>query len=145
MPYVMEYLGLFAVSLLAATVLPAQSEVVLAGMILAERYHLWLLILVASVGNVLGSVVNWFLGRFIAHFEGRRWFPVKRDQIAKAERWYQRYGYWSLLLSWAPVIGDPLTVVAGVLREPLPVFLVLVTIAKLGRYLIVAALANSWS
>jgi membrane protein YqaA with SNARE-associated domain len=105
MPYVMEYLGLFAVSLLAATVLPAQSEVVLAGMILAERYHLWLLILVASVGNVLGSVVNWFLGRFIAHFEGRRWFPVKREQIAKAERWYQRYGYWSLLLSWAPVIG----------------------------------------
>jgi membrane protein YqaA with SNARE-associated domain len=144
MPYVMEYLGLFAVSLLAATVLPAQSEVVLAGMILAERYHLWLLILVASVGNVLGSVVNWFLGRFIAHFEGRRWFPVKRDQIAKAERWYQRYGYWSLLLSWAPVIGDPLTVVAGVLREPLPVFLALVTIAKVGRYLIVAALANSW-
>ena len=144
MPYVMEYLGLFAVALLAATILPAQSEVVLAGMILAERYHLWLLILVASVGNVLGSVVNWFLGRFIAHFEDRRWFPLKRDQIAKAERWYQRYGYWSLLLSWAPVIGDPLTVVAGVLREPLPMFLVLVTIAKVGRYLIVAALANSW-
>lgn len=145
MPYVMEYLGLFAVSLLAATILPAQSEVVLAGMILSERYHLWLLILVASVGNVLGSVVNWFLGRFIAHFEDRRWFPVKRDQIAKAERWYQRYGYWSLLLSWAPVIGDPLTVVAGVLREPLPVFLALVTIAKVGRYLLVAVLANSWA
>ncbi len=144
MTYAMEYLGLFAVALLAATVLPAQSEVVLAGMILAERYHLGLLILVASVGNVLGSVVNWFLGRFIAHFEDRRWFPVKREQIAKAEGWYQRYGYWSLLLSWAPVIGDPLTVVAGVLREPLPVFLVLVTIAKVGRYLIVAALANSW-
>ena len=144
MSYVLEYLGLFAVALLAATILPAQSEVVLAGMILSERYHLWLLILVASIGNVLGSVVNWFLGRFIAHFEDRRWFPVKRNQIAKAERWYQRYGYWSLLLSWAPVIGDPLTVVAGVLREPLPVFLVLVTIAKVGRYLVVAALANSW-
>jgi membrane protein YqaA with SNARE-associated domain len=113
-------------------------------MILSERYHLWLLILVASIGNVLGSVVNWFLGRFIAHFEDRRWFPVKRNQIAKAERWYQRYGYWSLLLSWAPIVGDPLTVVAGVLREPLPVFLVLVTIAKVGRYLAVAALANSW-
>jgi membrane protein YqaA with SNARE-associated domain len=144
MSYVLEYLGLFAVALLAATILPAQSEVVLAGMILSERYHLWLLILVASIGNVLGSVVNWFLGRFIAHFEDRRWFPVKRNQIAKAERWYQRYGYWSLLLSWAPIVGDPLTVVAGVLREPLPVFLVLVTIAKVGRYLAVAALANSW-
>ena len=144
MSYVLEYLGLFAVALLAATILPAQSEVVLAGMILSERYHLWLLILVASIGNVLGSVVNWFLGRFIARFEDRRWFPVKRNQIAKAERWYQRYGYWSLLLSWAPIVGDPLTVVAGVLREPLPVFLVLVTIAKVGRYLAVAALANSW-
>ena len=144
MSFVLEYLGLFAVALLAATILPAQSEVVLAGMILSERYHLWLLILVASIGNVLGSVVNWFLGRFISHFEGRRWFPVKRNQIAKAERWYQRYGYWSLLLSWAPIVGDPLTVVAGVLREPLPVFLVLVTIAKVGRYLAVAALANSW-
>jgi len=144
MSYVLQYLGLFAVALLAATILPAQSEVVLAGMILSERYHLWLLILVASIGNVLGSVVNWFLGRFIAHFEDRRWFPVKRNQIAKAERWYQRYGYWSLLLSWAPIVGDPLTVVAGVLREPLPVFLVLVTIAKVGRYLAVAALANSW-
>jgi membrane protein YqaA with SNARE-associated domain len=144
MSYVLEYLGLFAAALLAATILPAQSEVVLAGMILSERYHLWLLILVASIGNVLGSVVNWFLGRFIAHFEDRRWFPVKRNQIAKAERWYQRYGYWSLLLSWAPIVGDPLTVVAGVLREPLPVFLVLVTIAKVGRYLAVAALANSW-
>lgn len=144
MSFVLEYLGLFAVALLAATILPAQSEVVLAGMILSERYHLWLLILVASIGNVLGSVVNWFLGRFIAHFEDRRWFPVKRNQIAKAERWYQRYGYWSLLLSWAPIVGDPLTVVAGVLREPLPVFLVLVTIAKVGRYLAVAALANSW-
>jgi len=144
MSYVMEYVGLFAVALLAATILPAQSEVVLAGMILSERYHLWLLILVASIGNILGSLVNWFLGRFIAHFEDRRWFPVKRDQIAKAERWYQRYGYWSLLLSWAPIIGDPLTVVAGVLREPLPVFLVLVTIAKVGRYLAVAAVATSW-
>jgi membrane protein YqaA with SNARE-associated domain len=144
MSYVLEYLGLFAVALLAATILPAQSEVVLAGMILSERYHLWLLILVASIGNVLGSVVNWFLGRFIAHFEDRRWFPVKRNQIAKAERWYQRYGYWSLLLSWAPIVGDPLTVVAGVLREPLPMFLGLVTIAKVGRYLAVAALANSW-
>ncbi|WP_201860703.1 YqaA family protein [Microvirga soli] len=144
MPDALAYLGLFAASLLAATILPAQSEVVLAGMILSERYHLWLLILVASVGNILGSLVNWFLGRFIAHFEDRRWFPVKRDQIAKAERWYQRYGYWTLLLSWAPVIGDPLTIVAGVLREPLPVFLILVTIAKVGRYLVVAALAHSW-
>ncbi|MFC1457060.1 YqaA family protein [Microvirga arabica] len=141
----LEYLGLFAVSFLAATVLPAQSEIVLAGMVLSERYQHWLLILVASTGNILGSLVNWLVGRFIAHFEGRRWFPVKREQLAKAEGWYHRYGKWSLLLSWVPVIGDPLTVVAGVLREPLPMFLLLVTIAKVGRYIAVLMLASGWA
>jgi membrane protein YqaA with SNARE-associated domain len=88
--------------------------------------------------------VNWVLGRFIARLEGRRWFPVNRAQVAKAERWYRRWGKWSLLLSWAPVIGDPLTVVAGVLREPLPIFIVLVTVAKVGRYVAVALLADAW-
>jgi len=113
-------------------------------MVMAEHYPAWALVTVASAGNVLGSVVNWLLGRFIAHFEGRRWFQISRDQVAKAEGWYQRWGKWSLLLSWAPVIGDPLTVVAGVLREPLPVFLVLVSIAKVGRYVAVAWLADTW-
>lgn len=114
-------------------------------MVLSERYQHWLLILVASTGNILGSLVNWLVGRFIAHFEGRRWFPVKREQLAKAEGWYHRYGKWSLLLSWVPVIGDPLTVVAGVLREPLPMFLLLVTIAKVGRYIAVLMLASGWA
>lgn len=136
--------GLFGIAFLAATIFPAQSEVVLAGMVLAERYPVWLLILVASLGNVLGSIVNWVLGRYIAHFEGRRWFPVTRRQVETAERWYRRWGRWSLLLSWAPVIGDPLTVVAGVLREPLPMFVVLVTIAKVGRYVAVASLAHAF-
>ena len=85
-----------------------------------------MLLLVATVGNVLGAVVNWVLGRWITHFQDRAWFPVKPV----------RHGKWSLLLSWAPVIGDPLTVVAGVMREPFPVFLLLVTIAKFGRYLV---------
>jgi len=140
-----EYLGLFAVAGLAATILPAQSEIVLAGMVLSGRYDIPALIAVASAGNVLGSLVNWCLGRSIAHFENRPWFPVSREGVAKAEAWYRRYGRWSLLLSWVPVIGDPLTVVAGVLREPLPVFLALVTIAKVGRYIAVAALASRWA
>jgi len=58
--------------------------------------------------------------------------------LQEAENWYQRYGKWSLLLSWLPVIGDPLTVVAGVLKVPFVIFVVLVTIAKLGRYLVLA-------
>jgi membrane protein YqaA with SNARE-associated domain len=125
--------------------LPAHSEILLAGMVLSERYCAGLLVLVASLGNVLGSVVNWYLGRFMARFEGRRWFPVTPAQAARAEGWYRRYGRWSLLLSWVPVIGDPLTIVAGILREPLPVFLALVTVAKVGRYAAVAALAARWA
>ena len=144
MVHLTELAGLFAVAFLAATVFPFQSEFLLAGMVLAERYSVTSLVAVASVGNVLGSVVNWCLGRYIARFQGRSWFPLKRDQVAKAEGWYHRYGRWSLLLSWAPIIGDPLTVIAGVLREPLPVFVALVTVAKVGRYIGVAALAEAW-
>jgi membrane protein YqaA with SNARE-associated domain len=143
--HLIEFASLFTVAFLAATVVPAQSEILLAGMVLAEHYPAWALVTLASAGNVLGSVVNWYLGRFIARFEGRRWFPVSRQQVAKAEGWYKRWGKWSLLLSWAPFVGDPLTVVAGLLREPLPVFLALVTVAKVGRYIAVAALANAYA
>jgi len=137
------YAGLFLAALAAATVLPMQSEAVLAGLLLSEAYSPWLLVAVASVGNVLGSSVNWLLGRGIARFRDRHWFPAKADALERAQRWYGRYGRWSLLMSWAPVIGDPLTVMAGVLREPFPTFLLLVTIAKVGRYLILAAVTLS--
>jgi len=133
------YLGLFSAAFLAATLLPAQSEAVLVGLILAERYPLIALVTVATLGNVLGSVANWLIGRFIEHFRHRRWFPVSDKGLARAETWYRRYGLWSLLLAWMPVIGDPITVIAGVLRTPFPIFLLLVTIAKLGRYLVLAA------
>ena len=144
MPHLAEYAGLFAAAFLSATIFPFQSEAVLFAMLVAEHYPWWLLILVASVGNILGSIVNWFLGIVFAHFEGRRWFPVKLEQMARAEAWYHRYGRWTLLLSWLPVIGDPLTIVAGVLREPLRVFVPLVALAKTGRYLAVGALSLGW-
>ena len=131
------YAGLFLVALAAATILPMQSEAVLGGLLLAD-YSPWLLIMVASVGNVLGSVVNWVLGRYISRFRDRAWFPVRGQALMRAERWYRRFGKWSLLLSWVPIIGDPLTVIAGVLREPLPAFLLLVAVAKVGRYVLVA-------
>lgn len=134
------YATLFASALVAATLLPMQSEAVLVGMLLAGGQPTWVLIAVATAGNVLGSLVNWWLGRFIEHFRDRRWFPVTPERLEQAQGWYRRYGRWSLLLAWAPIIGDPLTMVAGLLREPLPVFLVLVTLAKLGRYLVLAAL-----
>lgn len=134
------YAGLFLVAFLAATVLPAQSEVGLAGLLLSDDYPVVVLVAVASVGNTLGAVVNWGLGRGIDRFSDRPWFPVKPERLERATRWYHRYGRWSLLLSWAPIVGDPLTVAAGVLREPFVSFLLLVTLAKTGRYIAVAAL-----
>lgn len=137
------YLGLFLAALMAATILPLQSEAALVGLLVTGAYPAWLLVVVASLGNVLGAVINWLLGRGIERFRGRRWFPVTPAALDRAQDWYRRYGKWSLLLSWAPVIGDPLTVVAGLAREPLPVFLALVTVAKAGRYAVLAAVATS--
>jgi len=109
------------------------------GLLLSKSYSTATLILVATIGNVLGSLVNWVLGRYIERFKSRRWFPVSDEKLDRAQRMYQRLGKWSLLLSWAPVIGDPLTLLAGVMREPLLPFVALVTVAKLGRYLVLAA------
>ena len=135
------YGGLFSAALLAATLFPAQSELGLATLIISGDYSISLLIVVATIGNVLGSVVNWVLGRGVERFSDRKWFPIKPTHMDKAKARYHRYGRWSLLMSWAPIIGDPLTLVAGILREPLGSFLVLVTIAKGVRYIIVALIA----
>lgn len=138
------YAGLFIAALIAATILPMQSEAVLVGLLLGD-YSPWVLVAVASAGNVLGSVINWLLGRAVERFRDRRWFPANEAALERAQRWYRRYGKWSLLLSWVPIIGDPLTVVAGIMREPLPIFLVLVTIAKVGRYVALALITLHWA
>ncbi|MDK9698086.1 MAG: DedA family protein [Siculibacillus sp.] len=133
------YAGLFLTAFIAATILPAQSEAALVGLLLAGAQPVWALVAVASLGNVAGSVVNWSLGRGIDRWREHRWFPASPADLERARGWYHRWGRWSLLLAWVPIIGDPLTVVAGILREPLPVFLALVSIAKVGRYLVLAA------
>jgi membrane protein YqaA with SNARE-associated domain len=134
------YAGLFAAAFGAASLLPMQSEPLLVALLLLGDQPAWALILVASLGNTLGSCLNWLLGRWVEHYRDRRWFPVPPAMLARAEGWYRRWGHWSLLLSWAPFIGDPLTVVAGVLCEPFWRFLLLVAIAKTGRYLVLAAI-----
>jgi membrane protein YqaA with SNARE-associated domain len=131
-------LGLFGISFVAATLLPAQSELGLSGLIAAGTDPVVLLVAAASLGNTLGSMVNWALGRGAVSFSDARWFPVKAEMLERATRWYHRYGRWSLLMSWAPVIGDPLTLAAGVLKEPLWSFTLLVAIAKTARYVLVA-------
>lgn len=131
---------MFGSAFVAATVFPAQSEVVLVGFLLEGRHPASALLLVASIGNVLGSVVNYALGLFAQSFSDRRWFPANAAQLAHARAFFHRWGRWSLLLAWMPVIGDPLTVVAGMMREPLWSFLLLVTISKVTRYLALAAI-----
>lgn len=129
------YAGLFAAAFVTATILPAQSELLLGAMLVSGRFDTAALLAVATAGNVLGSVVNWLLGRYFAHYRERRWFPASPDTMARAEAWFARFGPAVLLLSWVPVIGDPLTVVAGVLRMRFATFLLVVTLAKGGRYL----------
>tara|TARA_B100000989_G_scaffold278230_1_gene239840 strand:- start:678 stop:1115 length:438 start_codon:yes stop_codon:yes gene_type:complete len=137
------YSGLFIAAFLAATILPAQSEAGLAALILASPASVILLVVTASLGNVLGSALNWYVGRGINRYTSKQWFPAN-TQLSRATSWYSRYGRWSLLLSWVPVIGDPLTVVAGIMREPLLRFLLIVGIAKTGRYIVIALLALQW-
>ena len=134
----MDYLLLFTSALLAATLIPAQSEAVLVGLLLNGQSAFWLLIAVATLGNTLGSVINWWLGRYLEHFQDKRWFPVKAAGLARAQQWFQRYGWGVLLLSWLPIIGDPLTVVAGVMRMRLLPFVLVVAVAKGGRYGVLA-------
>ena len=138
------YFGLFSAAFAAATLLPAQSEAVLVGLLLHGAQPAAALLLLATLGNVLGSLVNWLLGRSVERLRHKRWFPVSDRQLERAQRRYHRYGRWSLLLSWVPIIGDPITVIAGTLREPLWSFLLLVTLAKGGRYLLLAAITLGW-
>jgi membrane protein YqaA with SNARE-associated domain len=132
--------GLFVTSFLAATILPMSSEAVLAGVALTGTQDRLLLWAVATVANTLGSVLNWALGRWGARFRDRRWFPVKPAIYDKAAERFRRYGTWSLLLSWVPIIGDPLTLVAGALGVRFLPFLALVAIGKGARYAVVLAL-----
>lgn len=134
------YLALFISAFAAATLLPLQSEAVLVGLLLLDEYPVWALLVVATVGNVLGSMLNWLLGRTIKHWQHQRWFPVSEEKLARAQRSYHRYGRWSLLLSWMPVIGDPLTVIAGMMREPFWSFTLIVLVAKAARYLVLASI-----
>lgn len=133
----MAYLLLFFSAFGAATLLPLQSEAVLVGLLLQNKYSIFGLIAIASLGNVLGSCVNWYLGIKIEQFRDRKWFPISAAKMAKAEVMYQKYGYWSLFLSWMPIIGDPITLVAGLLKENFFRFLLMVSVAKTARYVFV--------
>lgn len=126
----------------SATILPGTSEALLASLAVAPVAPYWLLLAVASAANVAGSCVNWAMGRAVA--AGRRLLPGGGRGLQRAERFWTRWGKWSLLASWVPVIGDPLTVVAGLLRVPFWQFAAIVAAAKTARYVVVIAVAALW-
>ncbi|MEM0953909.1 MAG: YqaA family protein [Pseudomonadota bacterium] len=133
MDAVLSYLLMFGTAFGAATILPFYSEVVLLGL-LATDLNPGILWLVASVGNTLGAVVNWFIGLKYGALAGSRWLPATEDQMARAQAWFSRWGVWTLLLAWAPVGGDALTFLGGIMRVRLWLFLLLVGAGKAARY-----------
>ena len=131
------YLSLFTLSFFVATIVPFGSEAYLVSLIVSNKYNVFLLLFSASFGNILGSVFNWICGYYSRYFIKKKWFPIKQKKIDKASFFFSKYGKWSLLLGWVPFIGDPITFVAGTFRYPFLPFLLLVSIGKVGRYLIV--------
>lgn len=140
----LELIGLFSIGLIAATLIPAGSEAFLAILAANKNHSLMVLLGVASAGNILGSVINYWLGIHATRFQDRNWFPVSAIQMDRAQKWFHRWGQWSQLLAWVPVIGDPLTLVAGVMKMPFLRFLALVSISKIGRYIVVLGLVDQF-
>jgi membrane protein YqaA with SNARE-associated domain len=136
------YLTLFATAFLAATIIPFSSEIALSALSTAQGFDTWLLVAVATTGNTLGSIVNWWLGRYCLHWRDRRWFPMKPAKLARATKQFNRYGIWSLLLTWIPIVGDPLAFVAGLLGVRFTIFVMLVAVGKAARYIAVVALVH---
>jgi len=138
---ILDHLLLFSSAFLAATILPFYSEVVLFAL-LRDGGDPIALLASATLGNTLGAAVNWALGRYLLQFRKRRWFYFSAAQIGKAQRWFNRYGFWCLLLAWMPIGGDALTLIAGIMRVRLWLFLLLVGIGKGLRYASVVWLAT---
>ena len=128
------YSSLFVSSFLSSTLLPGHSELTLTAFILINKYPIINLIIFASAGNILGSILNWYLGRYLIKFRDRKWFPLNEVKLNKYSSWFLKYGKWSLILSWVPFVGDPLTLVAGIFRVPLITFFIIVSISKILRY-----------
>lgn len=134
-----EYFLLFSSAFLAATLLPFYSELALVALLVAGE-PLLPVVGIATLGNTLGSCVNWCLGRYLLKFQHKRWFPFKEKQLGRAQKWFDRFGKWCLLLAWMPLGGDALTFIAGIMRVNLIWFIVLTAIGKGLRYLFIGLL-----
>ena len=132
----------FLLSFLSATIFPFSSELTLISLLNTRTHSSFLLICTASLGNILGSVFNWMLGCYLLTHKNKKWFPFKKKQINTASKRFKKFGVWSLLFAWLPVIGDPLTLIAGILRINFLLFLILVSVGKISRYIFIYYLMN---
>jgi membrane protein YqaA with SNARE-associated domain len=139
-----DYGLLLGSAFLSATLLPGSSEAVLIGLLAAAKGQAAWLILTATIGNVAGATVNWAIGAGVVGFKRRPWFPTGVTVTHRAQAWFARYGIWSLLLSWVPIVGDPLTLIAGVMRVPFWQFLAIVTVGKVARYVVIVLVWQNW-
>ena len=138
----MTYLTLFFICLGAATLLPGGSEAYFLYKLHDEPNLAYTILLVASLGNTLGSLINYLLGKYLREYTIKKAY-FKQKTIEKATKLFEKYGFIALLLSWTPIIGDPLTFVAGSLRYNWIKFLLLVFIAKIARYAFLIFFFNS--
>jgi len=136
------YVSLFVSAFAAATILPFSSEAVLSALVVGDGFQLWHLVVVASIGNTLGSSLNWGIGRYFRRWRRKKWFPISTETLGRASRWFRKYGLFSLLFSWVPILGEPLTAAAGIFRVRFVWFLCLVAVGKTARYIVVAMVAE---
>ena len=129
--------ALLGISFLAATVLPIASEWLLVALVI-HQINPGAAVGVATLGNTLGAMTTWALGIWGSPYIIQRWLKIDAAARLKAERWYRRWGRWSLLMAWAPVVGDPLCFVGGIMRVPLWHFTLLVATGKMARYAVLA-------
>ncbi len=137
------YASLFISSFLSSTILPGHSEIILTAFIFLKKYPIIDLIFFASIGNILGSILNWCIGYFLTNLKDRKWFPINKLQSTRASSWFLKYGKWTLFLSWVPIIGDPLTIIAGIFRVPIHTFILIVSLAKTMRYVFISLVVTN--
>ena len=135
------YFGLFITAFLAATLLPGASEIAVVAL-MHEQYDVLMLWGFATAGNTLGAVLNYYMGLYLEHFKDKKWFPFKPEKITHSQAWFQKYGTWSLLFAWLPIVGDGLTFIAGIMKTHFGLFLLLVAIGKGFRYAVLLGLLN---
>ena len=137
------YASLFISSFLSSTILPGHSEIILTTFIFLKKYPIIDLIFFASIGNILGSILNWCIVYFLTNLKDRKWFPINKSQLTRASSWFLKYGKWTLFFSWVPIIGDPLTIIAGIFRVPIYTFILIVSLAKTIRYVVISLVVTN--